>query len=87
MMDEQFGQLLMAGAEALEAAITPAHAAISAILAAEIGNLDYRPDENLSAKACSRQSGSPFMQFLLRGAPRAQYFGGGHSKFVHSEEK
>lgn len=49
-MDEEFGEFVFIGAEPVEGAVVPAHAAVDAILAAKVGDLDHAANENLVTK-------------------------------------
>lgn len=77
MMDEQLGELIGFGAEAGEGTIVPAHAAVGAILPAEIGDLDHRADENAASEVADGGVGRKLVQVFLCVAASAQMSGGG----------
>jgi hypothetical protein len=85
MIDEQFGKLLMLRAKAMERAVVASHAAISAVLAAEIGNLNHGPDEDALAETFASQGASPFVQRgLVRAVSDQVRFCGEISGFDHA---
>jgi hypothetical protein len=72
MMNQQFSEPLMIGAIARQATVLAAHAAIGAILAAVIGDLNHGTHKNPATKARSRHLRRPFMQSRLSRAARLQ---------------
>jgi len=70
VMDEQFGEFVVAGAKPVEGAIIAAHAAINAVLAAEIGNLDHRAEKHFAAKMVIGGFGGALVKLLLGLAAR-----------------
>lgn len=73
MLDEQFGDLVMLRAEAGETAVVAAHPAVSAVLAAEIGNLDDRTNKNLPAEMLPRRGSGAFVLRRLRRAVHNEF--------------
>jgi len=65
MMNEQFGELFVIGAETIECAVAAAHAAIGAIFAAIIGDFDDAADKNLVPEPRSGDERSFLMICLL----------------------
>ena len=78
MREEQFGELFVPGAVAMERAIVAAHAAVGAVLATEIGNLHDRADENFAAKLFLRDGLGAFVQRRLLSAVQGQVGLGGN---------
>jgi hypothetical protein len=71
-MKKEFGKLLDSRAITVEAAIVTPHAAIGALLAAEIGQLHDGADEDFSVEPCSGGRCRAFVQSGLHRAIRRQ---------------
>ncbi|MGA2557505.1 MAG: hypothetical protein ABSG04_14660 [Verrucomicrobiota bacterium] len=72
VVEKQFGDLFLAGAVTMQAAIIPAHAAVSAILPAKIRNLDHGAHENVLPKAGARRLSGGLMQRRLSRSAHIQ---------------
>jgi hypothetical protein len=69
-MNQQFGQLLVAGAKTGERPIVAAHAAVRAVFAAIIGKLDDGAHKHLFAEFLPGHRRGAFVQSRLRCAVR-----------------
>ena len=86
MMNEQFRQLIMPGAETVKGTVVPAHSTITAILPAMIGDLHHRPQKNLAAKPGLGRCGGTGMEHLLGFAARVQPRRAVPTRFVRHRE-
>jgi hypothetical protein len=71
-MDEELGEVVDGGAVALEVSIRAAHAAITAILAAEVGDFDHAAYEDLLAEAGEGGRSGGFVEGGLVGAAQPE---------------
>ena len=65
-MDEQFGDILVLRAIALQRFVLPAHAAVAAILPAKVGNFDNATNENFISEMAVRGCAGLLVQLPLR---------------------
>jgi hypothetical protein len=75
VVDEQFGQLIVTGTEARQAAVVPPHPAVGAVLPAMIGNLDHGAQEDPLAKSGGGSGGGAGVKQVLGFAARVQQVG------------
>jgi len=83
VVDKEFGQLVVLGAEAFQRAIAAAHAAIGAVFAAVIGYFNDAADENLVPESCTSSERSFLMKRLLSFAVQIQHVGAWQSRLNH----
>jgi hypothetical protein len=66
MVDQQIGKVVQASPKSVQTPIVPAHAAVNAVLAAEIGEFDDTPHEDTGAEmgfGCFSRSTVKFFLF------------------------
>ncbi len=72
MMNQQFGQLVQSRTVPGQVAVFAPHAAVQAVFAAVIGNLNHAAQENLMPKSFPDNACSALMESLLGSAVRCQ---------------
>ena len=65
MVDQQFRQLIEPGAVSGQTAVVTPHAAVGAIFAAKIGDLDYRSNKHLAPERFDGDARSAFVKGML----------------------
>src|SRR5690606_5822629 len=70
LIDQKVGEFVDFGAEPVQPAVVPAHAAINAVLAAVIGNFNDPPNEGFPAELLPSNGCGGLMELLLV-VPRA----------------
>jgi hypothetical protein len=83
MVNQQFSEVIVTGTKRARGCIIPAHAAVMAILAAEIGNFDHSTEKNRAAKIVNRRFRCSAMQALLCLSANCEQFGTDTGMILH----